>query len=66
MIIPEDITRLTRGFIRYELLRKLNPRQFSDLYAESLKTGIAFDTLVDNLESAQTALRDGTLDDLTI
>jgi len=37
------------GFIRYEVIRKLDPRQFADLYKENLETKVPFDTLVDRL-----------------
>ena len=38
-----------KGYERYEKLRKLNPRQFYELYSESIKTGKRFDDLVDEL-----------------
>ena len=44
-----EIERLKVGHDRYETLRTLNPRQFADLYAESIKSGVAFDDLVDGL-----------------
>lgn len=34
---------------RYEKLRRLNPRQFAELYAKNLSADIAFDALVDAL-----------------
>lgn len=40
-----------KGYLRYETLRRLNPRQFTDLYMENIRTGVPFDTLVDNLTS---------------
>ena len=38
-----------KGYERYEKLRKLNLRQFSELYSESIKSGKRFDDLVDEL-----------------
>lgn len=35
------------GSKRYEKLRKLNPREFSDIYGTNLSTGTKFDLLVD-------------------
>lgn len=35
---------------RYETVRKLNPRQFSELHAYNIRDGIPFDELVDGLE----------------
>lgn len=43
------IAYLETGHRRYEALRRLNPRQFADLYAKNLETGVAFDELVDGL-----------------
>lgn len=37
------------GLRRYEIVRKLNARQFADLYQKSIKTGVPFDQLVDEL-----------------
>lgn len=39
--------RLQRSHDRYEHLRKLNPRQFADLYRANLRGEGAFDDLVD-------------------
>lgn len=39
-----------KGYERYEKLRKLNPRQFFDLYSESIKSGKRFDDFVDELD----------------
>ncbi len=39
---------LALGWLRYEALRKLTPRQFGDLYRLNLR-GRAFDELVDDL-----------------
>jgi len=43
-----EVARL--GFIRYEKLRKLNPRQFMDLWAKCLSQDLNFDQEVDKLE----------------
>jgi hypothetical protein len=37
---------------RYEHVRKMSPRDFSDLYAANLKTGVHFDQLVDEQRAA--------------
>lgn len=39
---------LALGFIRYETLRKLNPRQFAELHKRNL-AGEFFDGMVDQL-----------------
>ena len=44
-----EIEQLRAEVERYETLRTLNPRQFADLYAKNLETGVAFDELVDGL-----------------
>jgi len=44
-----EFERIQTAAKRYETLRTLNPRQFADLYAESIKSGVAFDELVDGL-----------------
>ena len=35
---------------RYETVRKLNPRQFSELYERNITSGQSFDDLVDRIE----------------
>lgn len=40
---------LALGYVRYETLRKLSPKQFSDLYKRNIKENIPFDKLVDEL-----------------
>lgn len=47
-MILAEIHRLKVGFDRYEALRKLNTRQFSELYARNL-AGERFDDMVDAL-----------------
>lgn len=42
-----EFERIQTAAKRYETLRTLNPRQFADLYAKNLETGVAFDDLVD-------------------
>ena len=34
---------------RYELIRRLSPREFSDIYQLNISTGKPFDEIVDNL-----------------
>lgn len=46
-----EIERIQIAAKRYETLRTLNPRQFADLYAKNLETGVAFDELVDGLSN---------------
>ena len=46
----QDAELITETLNRYEKLRKLNPRQFAELYEANLKTGKPFDELVDGLE----------------
>lgn len=38
-----------KGYRRYEKLRKLNPRQFEELYLKNIQTGQKFDDLVDEI-----------------
>jgi hypothetical protein len=44
------VEALALGYIRYEKLRLLNPRQYSILTRKSLEGRIHFDDLVDQLE----------------
>lgn len=44
-----EIERFKLGHDRYEKLRRLNVPQFADLYKKNISSGIAFDTLVDEL-----------------
>ncbi len=39
---------LALGYLRYEALRKLNPRQFKEIHLRNIK-GERFDDMVDNL-----------------
>lgn len=43
-----DASELARGYVRYEALRKLNPREFAELNRRNL-AGERFDDLVDEL-----------------
>lgn len=43
-----NVIELARGFLRYEALRKLNPRQFMDLKLRNIN-GEIFDRMVDEL-----------------
>ena len=38
-----------KGYRRYEKLRKLNPRQFEEIYLKNIHTGQKFDDLVDEI-----------------
>jgi len=46
--LEEDEDTLALGFLRYEAIRKLSPRQFAELHARNLK-GVHFDSLIDEL-----------------
>lgn len=46
-----EIEALRRDAARYERLRRLNPRQFADLFERNLK-GERFDDLIDQMEAA--------------
>jgi hypothetical protein len=41
--------KLRKGYGRYEKLRRLNPRQFADLWQSNLNGVDSFDDLVDKL-----------------
>jgi transcription elongation factor GreA-like protein len=41
--------QLCLGYARYEALRKLNPRQFQELWEKNIRYDIDFDVLVDEL-----------------
>lgn len=43
------LDNLAVGCLRYEALRKLNVRQFGELFERNIREGIPFDTLVDEL-----------------
>jgi mRNA degradation ribonuclease J1/J2 len=48
----ELLSRLEAGqkaIARYELIRRLSPREFSDIYQLNISTGKPFDEIVDNL-----------------
>ena len=47
-----EIQRLKEGAARYEYLRKLNPREFFDLYSDCLIKDLNFDAEVDRRRSA--------------
>jgi hypothetical protein len=44
-----DFEALIRSHRRYETLRTLNPREFAELTAKNIESGVAFDDLVDEL-----------------
>jgi flagellar motor switch protein FliG len=45
-----ELAEKTIGHDRYERLRKLNPRQFQEIYSRAL-SGVNFDRLVDEIPS---------------
>jgi len=49
-LLEDQFEKYRTGFIRYEKLRKLNPRQFMDLWARCLSQHLNFDQEVDRLE----------------
>jgi len=55
LIAPRDLSDLQkmreahRAAARYEVLRKLNPAQFKEIYEQNIKTGVPFDDLIDRL-----------------
>jgi len=46
----ENVRILADGYIRYEKLRRLSPRQFKDLFDKCTLSGQRFDDAVDKLE----------------
>lgn len=48
-----EFERIQTAAKRYETLRRLNARQFADLYAKNLETGTPFDELVDGITKEQ-------------
>ena len=40
---------LALAFVRYETVRKLNPRQFQELCEANIRHGMPFDNLIDTL-----------------
>jgi len=51
--MPGIVRDLKIGHDRYETVRLLNPRQFAEIYDKNIKTGIPFDTLVDQMFNAE-------------
>lgn len=49
MLNDKTFQELCIGYCRYEAVRKLNLRQFTELYNKNLKEGVPFDSLVDEL-----------------
>ncbi len=45
-----NLAELRLGWIRYEKLRKLSPLRYKQLWELNIKSGKAFDDLVDSLE----------------
>ena len=48
--LVEYAGRIKRGYDRYEKIRKLNPRQFTELYKKWFLSGRTYDEIVDELE----------------
>ncbi len=49
MIHHQSERDVLRGYLRYESIRRLNPRQFRELWSRNISTGTPFDELVDEL-----------------
>ena len=49
-LISQSCMKWAEGYCRYETIRRLNPRQFKDLYDKCLLSGQHFDDAVDKLE----------------
>lgn len=47
LIKHEEPARLALGFMRYEYLRRFNPRQFQELWNKNLNGAGGFDDLID-------------------
>ena len=50
------ITELEKAHLRYEAVRKLNPVQFTKLCQLNIRSGEAFDSLVDRIASGELVL----------
>ena len=49
-MVDDEMNRtLEKSHARYEALRRLNPREFTELYRYNLSSGVSFDSLVDKL-----------------
>jgi hypothetical protein len=48
MIIPENIEELKRGYIRYEIARKMNPSQWQAAWILNVQ-GKPFDEIIDEM-----------------
>lgn len=46
---PDEIERLRLGHQRYEIARRMNPRQWADAWKLNLSTGKPFDEIIDDL-----------------
>ena len=38
---------LAQGYLRYEVLRRLSPKSFAEIYDSNLRFGFTFDNLID-------------------
>lgn len=45
----DEIERLDKEAVRYELVRKLTAQQFAEIYKKNIESGVPFDHLVDEL-----------------
>lgn len=48
--MPHYAARIKKGHDRYEKIRKLNPRQFTELHKKWFLSGRTYDEIVDELE----------------
>lgn len=48
-VIVSMSDEIFRDARRYRIVRKMNPRQFSELYKKNISTGVHFDYLVDEI-----------------
>ena len=51
-LIGEKLNACVRNARRYEIVRKLSPREFLELVTENIRTGKPFDDLVDGMAEA--------------
>jgi len=53
-VLKFRVAELEKQAFRYEAVRRMNPRQFAELYAANIECGIPFDELVDHAATAST------------
>ena len=49
MALEKKVSELETDGKRYRTVRRLNPKQFAELYRHNIETGTPFDMLVDEL-----------------